>query len=110
MAGGGEELIVSKEDLEEDVAHPQQGGGGAAGVRIIFQGCGAGGTVIQIGDLGGQPLHGKGPGGVSDPGGGTTDGTAPAEDTGREVEIHLGGDGRGGRGVLDYALIHQAAP
>ena len=38
------------------------------------------------------PRMGKVLGGVSDPGGDTDDRTAPAEDTGREVEIHLGGD------------------
>ena len=38
--------------------------------------------------------------GVSDPGGNMADGTAPAEDTGREVEIHLGSDGKGGGGFL----------
>ena len=36
MAGGGEELVLGKDGLEEDVTHPHQGGGGAAGVRIIF--------------------------------------------------------------------------
>ena len=32
------------------------------------------------------------------------------EDNGREVEIHLGGGGRGGGGVLDSGRIRQAAP
>ena len=48
--------------------------------------------------------------GVSGPSGETTDGTAPAEDTIQEVDIHIGGYGtRGGR-VLDYGKIQQAAP
>ena len=63
LAGGGEELVLVKEVSEEYVVHPHQGVGGAAGVRILFQGHGTGGTSIQIGDLDGQPLHGKGPGG-----------------------------------------------
>ena len=36
LAGGGEERVPGKEVLEKDVAHPQQGGIGAAGVRILF--------------------------------------------------------------------------
>ena len=38
------------------------------------------------------------------------DGTAPAEDNGQEMYIHLSGDGKGGGGVLDNGGIHQAAP
>ena len=48
--------------------------------------------------------------GVSGPGDKTSDGEDPTEDTGREVDIHLGGDGTGGGGFLDYVRIHQAAP
>ena len=32
------------------------------------------------------------------------------EDTGRDVEIHLRGGGKGGGGVLDDGGIRQAAP
>ena len=49
-------------------------------------------------------------GGGSGPGGETVDGTAPAEDTGRKMDIHLGGDGKRGGGVLDSGGIHLAAP
>ena len=47
---------------------------------------------------------------VSGTGGETIDRTAPAEDTGREVDTHLKGDGTGGVRVLDDGGIHQAAP
>ena len=56
------------------------------------------------------PLIGKSLGGVSDPGGKTAYSTAPSEDTGREVEIHLVGNSKGGGGVLDNGGIHKAAP
>ena len=50
------------------------------------------------------------PWGVSGPGGDTSVRTAPAEDTGQEVDIYLGGDGTGGGGFLDDGGIYQAAP
>ena len=56
------------------------------------------------------PPHGQVPGGVSDPDGNTADGTATAEDNGRDVEIHLGGSGKGGDRVLHDGGIRQAAP
>ena len=37
------------------------------------------------------------------------DGTAPAEDTGWEVYIHLSGNGKGGGGVLYNGGIHPAS-
>ena len=80
--------------------HPQQGGGGAAGVRILFYGRGAGGAALWIGDLRGHPPHGQGPGGGLGPGGEAADGTAPAEDTGLDVDIHLGGDSIEEAGLL----------
>ena len=49
-------------------------------------------------------------GGVSDPGGETDDGAAPAEDNGRDVEIHLDGIGKGGGRFLEDEEIRQAAP
>ena len=52
--------------------------------------------------MGGHPSHGQGPGGVSN-------GTAPAEDTGWKVDIHLGGGDKGGGGILDDGGVHQAA-
>ena len=55
------------------------------------------------------PPHGKGPGGVSDPGGETDDGMAPTEETGQEVDIHLGSGGKGGGGILDDGGVYQAA-
>ena len=76
--------------MEEDDKNPQQGGGDTASVRIIFQSRGAGGAAIWITDLGGQPPHGKGPGGVSEPGGETSDRADPMEETRREVDIHIG--------------------
>ena len=45
-----------------------------------------------------------------DPGGDTSEESAPAEDNGREVEIHLGGGGNGGGGILDDGGVYQAAP
>ena len=36
-----------------------------------------------------------------------SDRTAPAEDTGQEVEIHLGGVGKGGGGILDGEGVYQ---
>ena len=81
--------------MEEDVAHPQQGGGGATGVWIIFKGCGTGGTALSIGDLGGHISHRQGPGEGSGPGSETADGTATGKDTGREVEINPDGGVKG---------------
>ena len=49
--------------MEEDAANHQQGGGGAAGVRLLLKIRGAGGADIRIRDLGGHSLHGKFPGG-----------------------------------------------
>ena len=36
LSVSGEELVLGKVGLEEDDAHPQQGGGGSAGVQIVF--------------------------------------------------------------------------
>ena len=36
LAGGGKELVPGKGGMEEDGANLQQGGGGAAGVRLLF--------------------------------------------------------------------------
>ena len=36
LSGGGEELFPGKGGLEENGTHPQKGGGGTAGVRILF--------------------------------------------------------------------------
>ena len=47
---------------------------------------------------------------VSGSGSKMVDGTAPAEDNGQEMYIHLSGDGKGGGGVLDNGGIHPAAP
>ena len=93
LAGGVEKCVSGEDGLKEDDAHPQQGGGGAAGVRHLFKCCGTGGTALQIEYLCGHLLHGQGPGGVSGPLGKTADRTAPAEDTEQEVEIHIGSDG-----------------
>ena len=67
----------------EDYKNPQQGGGGAAFVRIIFKDRGAGGSALRIGDLGGQPPHRQVPGGVSVTGGETVDGMDTTEDNRR---------------------------
>ena len=66
LSGGGKELVLGKGDVEEYDMNPQQGGGGAAGVRIIFKSRGAGGADLWIRDLGGHPPHGKEPGGFQD--------------------------------------------
>ena len=110
MDGGGQEIVPGKGGVEEDYVNPQQGGGGTAGVRIIFKCCGTGGTALQFGYLVSHPPHGQGPGGGSGSGGKTTYRTAPAEDTKREVEIHLSGDGTVGSGGLGGGGIHQAFP
>ena len=55
----------------------------------------------------GHPPHGQGPRGVSEPGGDIADGTAPAEDTGQEVEIHLRGGGKGEGVILDDGVLYQ---
>ena len=36
-------------------------------------------------------------------------GTAPTKDTGLGVEIHLGGSGKGGGGIIDDGGVYQAA-
>ena len=36
LSGGGKLIVPGKGSLEEDYVNPQQGGGGAAGVRILF--------------------------------------------------------------------------
>ena len=80
------------------------------GVRFLLKGHCPGGTSLWSGDLGGHPPHGQGPEGVSDPGGETDDEMAPAEDNGREVEIHLGsGGGKGGGEIIDGGGVYQAA-
>ena len=56
------------------------------------------------------PRMGKAWGGGSGLGGETFDGTATAEDTGRELYIHLEGNGKEGGGVLYNGVIHMAAP
>ena len=53
---------------------------------------------------------GKALGGIPGPSGNTDDRMAPVEDTEREVEIHLGGDGTGGGGGLGGGGTHQASP
>ena len=53
---------------------------------------------------------GKALGGGSGPGSETVDRTAPAEGTGQEVDTHLGGEGKGGGGVLEDVVIHPEVP
>ena len=95
--------------MEEDDVNHHQGGGGAAGGRIFFF-RGAGGAALRIRNLGGHPPHGMDLGGVSGPGEKTDDGEDPAEETGREVDVHLGSDGKGGGGVTEDGGIHLAVP
>ena len=52
------------------------------------------------------PCMVKARGGGSEPGGDMDDGTYPAEDTGREVEIHLGSGGKGGGGIIDNGGLY----
>ena len=47
--------------------------------------------------------------GVSDPGGETADRADPVKDNRQEVEIHLGGGGNGGCGIIDDVGVYQAA-
>ena len=75
-----------------------------------FFGRGAGGAALQIGGLGCHPPYVQGPGRVSGPGGETSDGAATAEDTGREADIHLGGNGKLGVRVIDNGGIHHVVP
>ena len=58
--------------------------------------------------MGGNPLYGQGNGGVSDPRGETADKTDPAEDTGRELEIHFSVSGKRGCGIIDDVGVYQA--
>ena len=67
----------------------------------------AGGAALWIRYLGGHPLNGKISWGVSVLGGDTADGEAPSEETGQELDIHLGGNGKGGGGVHDDGGLHQ---
>ena len=108
LAGGGEGLVPGKCGLEEDGAHLQQGRGGARVSSFFFK------VMVQAVLLFGSetwvvtPHVGKALGGVSGPGGETADGTALAEDTRGEGDIHLVGDGIGGGGVVDDEGIHKA--
>ena len=54
-------------------------------------------------------MHGQGPGGVSDLGVETADRTSPEEEIRQEVDIHLGGGGKGGGRIIDYGGVYQAA-
>ena len=74
-------LVPGKVGVEEDDKNPQQGGGGAAGVHIFLQSCGAGSVALRLVELGAYPPHGKGLGGVPGPGDATADGRAPAAET-----------------------------
>ena len=60
--------------------------------------------------MGVQYPHGQDRGRVSDPGGETADGKAPAYNNRREMEIHHGECGTGDGGFLDNGGIHQADP
>ena len=78
--------------MEDDDKDPQQGGGGAVGVRIFLKNCVAGGVDIRIRDLGSHSPHGQSPGEFTRPGGAAADREACAAEKLREVGIHLGGD------------------
>ena len=80
------------------------------GVWLLFKGRDTGGAALRSGDLGGHPLHGHVPGWGSYPRGDKADGTDPAEDNGRDVEMHLGGGGKGGGGFIDDRVISRVAP
>ena len=60
--------------------------------------------------MSGHPLYGQVPGGVSGPGGDTSDGMDIVEDTRREVGIHLSDDDMGVGWVLYDGEIHQTVP
>ena len=64
--------------MESD-ADPQQGGGGAAGIRIFLLRHGPVGADFWCRNLGGNPLHGPGTGGVPGPGVLTVDREAHVE-------------------------------
>ena len=78
--------------------------------RLFFK------TVIQAVLLFGEetwvvtPRMGLALGGELYPGGETADRTAPTENNGQDVEIHLGSGGKGGGGFLNDGGIRQAAP
>ena len=60
LLGSSKEIFSVEDSLEEDVAHPQQGGGGAAGVRLLLKCCVTGSTDLQIEYLVRNPPHGQG--------------------------------------------------
>ena len=65
MAGGGRENLEGAEDLGKDDKDTGTGGRQPTGLGDVFQGGGAGGTPIRVGDVGDDTPHGQGPGDFS---------------------------------------------
>ena len=57
--------------------------------------------------MGGHPLHGPGPGGVTVPGGANIDVEAPAAVDRWEMGIHLGGGSKGGVRIWGDGRVHS---
>ena len=76
--------------MKEDDKDPEQGGVKAAGVHIFLQRRRPVGVSLQCGEVGGYPLNGTGPGGVSGPGDADTNGEVPEVEARQEVGVHLG--------------------
>ena len=62
MDGGGREPLEGKEELVMDGKDTRTGESHPMGLRDFLQGGGAGGSYIQVRDVGDDSPHGTGPG------------------------------------------------
>ena len=102
MAGGGGEPAEGEEYLGAAARDLGKGGGEPSGVGDVFQGGGEGGTTFRVGEVGDDPLHGPGPGGVSTQGSQADHWEAASTVIGRELGVSTFGDCDAGGGVLSF--------